>query len=134
MEDIMKIPKISKIKIEDYGIIKSADIEFSNGLNIITGPNASGKTTVINFLKDKYNLKDLPHGEKMMIRIDRVLGLNETLLMDDVLGTLDERSALETLNKLSTSGKQVILALKDYTDISKIKANVINTKNFELKR
>ena|SRR3989344_6059080 len=134
MEDIMKIPKISKIKIEDYGIIKSADIEFSNGLNIITGPNASGKTTVINFLKDKYNLKDLPHGEKMMIHIDRVLGLNETLLMDDVLGTLDERSALETLNKLSTSGKQVILALKDYTDISKIKANVINTKNFELKR
>lgn len=134
MEDILKIPKISKIKIEDYGIIKRADIDFKDGLNIITGPNASGKTTVINFLKDKYNLKDLPHGEKMMLHIDRVLGLNETLLMDDILGALDERSALETLNKLSTSGKQVILTLKDYTDISKIKANIINTKNFELKR
>ena len=134
MEEIQKIPKVDKIKIEDFGIIKKADIEFKGGLNIISGPNASGKTTVINFLKDRYNLKDLPNGEKIMLHIDRILGLNETILMDGVLGTLDERGALETLNKLSTSGKQVILTLKDYVDISKVKANIINTKNFELKQ
>ena len=134
MEEIQKIPKVDKIKIEDFGIIKKADIEFKGGLNIISGPNASGKTTVINFLKDRYNLKDLPNGEKIMLHIDRILGLNETILMDDVLVTLDERGALETLNKLSTSGKQVILTLKDYVDISKVKANIINTKNFELKQ
>ena len=134
MEEIQKIPKVDKIKIEDFGIIKKADIEFKCGLNIISGPNASGKTTVINFLKDRYNLKDLPNGEKIMLHIDRILGLNETILMDGVLGTLDERGALETLNKLSTSGKQVILTLKDYVDISKVKANIINTKNFELKQ
>ena len=134
MEDIIKIPKIDKIKIEDFGIIKRADIEFNGGLNVITGPSASGKTTAINFLKEKYDINKLPHGKKMMLHIDRVLGLNETILMDDALGILDEKSALKTLNKLSVSGKQVILTLKDNFDISKINANIIKTKDFELKR
>jgi len=133
MEEIIKIPKIDKIKIEDYGIIKRADIGFNDGLNIITGPNASGKTTAIQFLKEKYDINKLPHGEKMMLHIDSVLGSNETILMDDLLNTLDERSALKTLDILSTSGKQVILTMNENMDISQIKANVINTKDFELK-
>ena len=134
MEGIIKIPKIDKIKIEDYGIIKSADIGFNDGLNIITGPNASGKTTAIQFLKEKYDINKLPHSGKMMLHINSVLGSNETILMDDALNTLDERSALKTMDRLSTSGKQVILTMNKNMDISKIKANVINTKDFELKR
>ena len=70
----------------------------------------------------------------MMLHINSVLGSNETILMDDALNTLDERSALKTLDILSTSGKQVILTMNENMDISKIKANVINTKDFELKR
>ena len=70
----------------------------------------------------------------MMLHIDSVLGSNETILMDDALNNLDERSALKTLDILSTSGKQVILTMNENMDISKIKANVINTKDFELKR
>ena len=69
----------------------------------------------------------------MMLHIDSVLGSNETILMDDLLNTLDERSALKTLDRLSTSGKQVILTMNENMDISQIKANVINTKDFELK-
>ena len=133
MEEIIKIPKIDKIKIEDYGIIKNADIGFNDGLNIIPGPNASGKTTAIQFLKEKYDINKLPHGGKMMLHIDSVLGLNETILMDGALDTLDERSTLKTLDRLSTSGKQIILTMKENKDISRIKANVINTKDFELK-
>ena len=134
MEEILKIPKISEIKIEDYGIIKRANIEFKDGLNIIAGPNASGKTTVINFLKEKYNSSNLPNSEKMMLHIDGLLGLNQTILMDDVLSRLNRENLIETLNKLSNSGKRIILTLKDYTDISEVNANIIKTKNFELKQ
>jgi hypothetical protein len=70
----------------------------------------------------------------MMLHIDSVLGSNETILMDDALNNLDERSTLKTLDRLSTSGKQVILTMNENMDISQIKANVINTKDFELKR
>ena len=69
-----------------------------------------------------------------MLHIDSVLGSNETILMDDALNNLDERSTLKTLDRLSTSGKQVILTMNENMDISQIKANVINTKDFELKR
>lgn len=134
MDKILKIPKINEIKIEDFGIIKKADIKFKNGLNIITGPNASGKTTAINFLKEKYDMKKPPYGKKLMLHIDHMLGLNETILMDDALGSLNQESLIRILDKLSNSGKQVILTLNDYADISKVNANIIKTENFELKR
>ena len=130
----MNIPRIDKIKIEDFGIIKRANIEFKDGLNIITGPNASGKTTVVNFLREKYNPTNLPNVEKMMLHIDRVLGLNGTILMDDALSRLNQENLIKTLNTLSNSGKRVILTLNDHADISKIDANIIKTKDFELKR
>lgn len=54
-EEILKIPRVGKIKIRNCGIIKDANIEFKNGLNIITGENASGKSTVVRFLINKFN-------------------------------------------------------------------------------
>ena len=41
-------PKIKSVEIKNHGIIKNADITFKDGLNIIKGDSATGKTTVIN--------------------------------------------------------------------------------------
>lgn len=43
--------KISKLHVRGFGKIKDFDINISNGLNVIYGPNESGKTTLMTFIK-----------------------------------------------------------------------------------
>ena len=121
-DKIVEIPKISRIKIKDYGIIKNAVIDFKEGLNIITGKTASGKTTVIRYLTEQFNSKNLPYNEK-------------TVLIDDVLGRLNKEEQIKYLNKLSNK-RQVIITIHD-SELDRIKdsikANIIDTKNFELR-
>jgi len=135
-EEILTIPKVEEITIRDYGIIQNANIEFTDGLNIITGKGATGKSAVVQFLRKKFNPELLSIGENIMLQVDNVLG-DQTILMDDILARLTKENLIKTLEKLSESKRQVILCLNDYylPEIKKeIKdVNIINTKNFELK-
>jgi len=114
---IKAIPTVNEIEITDIGVIKKAHIEFKKGLNIITGKNASGKSTVINYLKENSN------------------GVDVALLMDDVLVDLDENNLIGSLKLLSECNSQVILTLPEPLQgcISNIDANIINTASFEVK-
>lgn len=42
--------KISKLKVNAYGILKDKEIELSDGINIIYGENESGKSTLLKFI------------------------------------------------------------------------------------
>lgn len=44
--------KIKEIKINNYGILKNKKINFENKLNIIYGKNESGKSTLLNYIKN----------------------------------------------------------------------------------
>ena len=44
--------KIEKIKINSYGTLKNKEINLKNNLNIIYGKNESGKSTLLNFIKN----------------------------------------------------------------------------------
>lgn len=44
--------KIKNIKINSYGILKEKEINFENNLNIIYGKNESGKSTLLNYIKN----------------------------------------------------------------------------------
>lgn len=44
--------KIKEIKINNYGILKNKEINFENKLNIIYGKNESGKSTLLNYIKN----------------------------------------------------------------------------------
>ncbi len=43
--------KITKIKIEDFGCLSEREFDFSGGINLITGENESGKSTLLSFIK-----------------------------------------------------------------------------------
>lgn len=131
---IIKIPHIERIIIEDYGVIKKADIKFSPGLNIITGMNASGKTTVVRYLAEVF-VNHLSVGEKEVFQIEDILN-ESTILIDDNLNGLSNELLIKVLKKLAASKRQVIVTLisSRFQEIkTKIKANIIDSKNFELK-
>lgn len=44
--------KIKKIKINNYGILKNKEINLENKINIIYGKNESGKSTLLNYIKN----------------------------------------------------------------------------------
>lgn len=44
------IPKVKSLKLRNIGPFKEADLGFTNGINIIYGPNATGKSTIIRSL------------------------------------------------------------------------------------
>ena len=44
--------KIKNIKINSYGILKNKEINLENNLNIIYGKNESGKSTLLNYIKN----------------------------------------------------------------------------------
>ncbi len=44
--------KIKNMKINSYGILKEKEINLEKSLNIIYGKNESGKSTLLNYIKN----------------------------------------------------------------------------------
>ena len=42
--------KIKKLKINSFGKLENTEIEFSDNINIISGKNESGKSTLLKFI------------------------------------------------------------------------------------
>jgi len=54
-QGIVQIPQTEKLVLKDVGPFQAKkEFEFSSGVNIIIGPNASGKTTIIDSLRAAY--------------------------------------------------------------------------------
>lgn len=135
--------KVKKVRIRDYKVIKKADIEFKDGLNIIIGRGGTGKTILIDYLMREFDQMSniMPLYQKKILEIDGFIGLYETLLIDnDLLPRLYSHHRVELLIKLAQSKKQIIIV--GYYDDEKLlrdkrkefKCNIIDTRDFELKK
>ena len=134
-EEIIEIPRIDREVIENKGIIKKADIKFTKGLNLIIGDNATGKTTVIKYLLNHYDINSMASGNRIILEIQKALN-STALIIDDYLGRLDKEKLIKALKELVDSKRQIIATLhsSQFNEIKgKIKANIINTKDFKLK-
>ncbi len=112
---IKTVNEIKSIKIRNKGIIKKADIKFSKGLNVIIGPNATGKTTVLNYILETSG---------------KSKNLESACLLIDNIGVFAESGRM--LDSLSKTGTQVIATLLDDKNIPE-NANIIRTKDFVLR-
>ena len=131
---LIKIPEVENILIKDFYILRKADIKFSPGLNLIVGKNATGKTTVINYLIKISNPNIMSKGQNIISFINNEINKN-CILIDDVLLRLDDENLIKILKNLETCNRQVIATLNtsqfDFIK-DKIQANIINTESFEL--
>ena len=139
LSETYMIHKVKKITIMNKCCIKKAEIEFKEGLNIITGRNGTGKTTIINYLKEECNGVQLStafaRSEKIKAALCGIAGLclGRCLIMDDELARLGDSDLKEMLGALSESKDQIIITLPNHLRIPDVKANIIRTEDFEMK-
>lgn len=63
--------KINKVSIKGIGGIDELDLEFKDGINMISGANGIGKTTILNIIKDAftYNNRKVKRMEKHILEL-----------------------------------------------------------------
>ena len=135
MKEIIKIPFIKNIQIRDFKIIKKANLEFKEGLNLIVGKNATGKTTVINFLVEQSGLNLMAMGDKTLFWIKQEIEKDSVTLVEGLFEILDGDKLTSAIELFSKSDRNFIVTinLSTYAKIKdKITANIINTEDFEL--
>ncbi len=66
-EGVVQIPQTEKVVLKNVGHFQGErEFEFSSGVNIIVGPNASGKTTIIDSLRAAYGDERSPTKNQFM--------------------------------------------------------------------
>lgn len=103
---------ISRIHIQSFGKINNLTLELERGINIITGENESGKSTVCNFIKFIfYGLPSKSEEKQKYISWDTSRAAGYIIFSDDGLEYRIERDAVMTTSgdgKLSFSEKCTI--------------------------
>ena len=118
IEGAVIVPEIQSLKVKNFGVFKDKVFNFSNRLNVITGPNGTGKTTILTAIR--YILKGIPEDKRFMNKKSKLeINLNRNIL------SADGKKYLYFLNKLKAEEvkgtfeydqpvKKSTLALGDY--------------------
>lgn len=48
---VFEVPLLKNIKVSGFKSLEGFSLEFHKGLNVIVGPNGSGKTNILSFLE-----------------------------------------------------------------------------------
>ncbi|MBO5713622.1 MAG: DNA repair protein RecN [Clostridia bacterium] len=82
---------IKSLRLKNIALIKSAEIDFENGLNVLSGETGAGKTVIISALNFALGAK----ADKTMIRFGETEAVAEILV--DITGNLSAKSVLDEI-------------------------------------
>jgi hypothetical protein len=143
---------IESVSIENVGPLEKLVLRFAKGLNVVVGPNGSGKTALVETLayafgvtnskEPHYSLareKDLggvrikPHPEEMRISFKRsnigttISRENTCILLDEPVGLLTKEGKQKFLKWVKREFEQVIIVThEDLSELCDVKALPLN--------
>lgn len=99
--------KIKEIKINNYGILKNKKINFENKLNIIYGKNESGKSTLLNYIKNIfYGISKNKNG-KNISEYEKYLPWNEEEFSGKIKYELDNGETFEVFRDFKKKNPKI---------------------------
>lgn len=99
--------KIKEIKINNYGILKNKKINFENKLNIIYGKNESGKSTLLNYIKNIfYGISKNKNG-KNISEYEKYLPWNEEEFSGKIKYELDNGENFEVFRDFKKKNPKI---------------------------
>ena len=100
--------KIEKIKINSYGTLKNKEINLKNNLNIIYGKNESGKSTLLNFIKNIfYGISKNKNGKEIS-DYEKYLPWNSEEFSGKIKYSLDNKNTYEIFRDFRKKNPQLI--------------------------
>ena len=99
--------KIKEIKINNYGILKNKEINFENKLNIIYGKNESGKSTLLNYIKNIfYGISKNKNGKEIS-EYEKYLPWNENEFSGKIKYELDNGETFEVFRDFKKKNPKI---------------------------
>ena len=104
---------LNSLYIKNIAVIESAQIEFENGFNILTGETGAGKSIIIdsvNILKGERASKELIRSGEQKARVDGVFTVDADTqeLLSDEYGIEAEEGQIVISREITTDGKNNI--------------------------
>ena len=112
---------ISKVHLKGYKSIRDLEIDFKPGLNIIIGPNGSGKTNFLEFLEKAFQLNADDIQDEIYAKID--------FIIEKVKYYLDY---LVKPNKISKDAQDVKIVIFDSEEKTVYKKEFLKIRNKEI--
>jgi DNA repair protein RecN (Recombination protein N) len=100
---------LQSLKIKNYAIIDSTEIEFNNGLNIVTGETGAGKSILLGalglILGERSDSKSIKPGAEKLV-VEGTFTNSENLVNDLLIANdLDVSTVLILRRELNANGK-----------------------------
>lgn len=109
--------KIKKLKINSFGKLENTEIEFSDNINVISGKNESGKSTLLKFIVSMfYGISKNKNG-KVVPDFDRYKPWSKEEYSGKLTYTLDDNNEYEIFREFKK--KTPTIYDKDKNDITK---------------
>ena len=114
---------LTSLKIKNYALIKDIEIDFSGGLNILTGETGAGKSIMIGAINtaigERGYIENIRTGEDKAV-VEAVFDLKDAVALKGILNPLFEEAGLEKID-------ESLIIRREISRTSKGKININNS-------
>jgi DNA repair protein RecN (Recombination protein N) len=106
---------LSKLRIQNYALLKEVEVEFGPGLNILTGETGAGKSIIIGALNiavgERGYAENIRTGEEKAV-VEAVFDLREDPALKELLNPMLDAAGIETIDEFLVIKREINRASK----------------------
>jgi DNA repair protein RecN (Recombination protein N) len=111
----VRVTMLSKLRIQNYALLKEVEVEFGPGLNILTGETGAGKSIIIGALNiavgERGYAENIRTGEEKAV-VEAVFDMRTDGTLKDILNTMLDAAGIETIDEYLVIKREINRASK----------------------